>query len=194
MSPEQREAIRDKETFLLALFTEMIQQKRNGTPSAGERVPLKKHETAAPASVQERVAKRAAELRAENSRLTKQQAIARAYDEHPDWYAAECAVQDQQMATLCGFAPDPAADAGLAKIAKDTAHDPPLESFRIQQEIADDLSALHRDLAAQRDAAYHGQVIPAITERELLARYLQTPEGSRQVTRWLTAIDRELGA
>lgn len=78
------------------------------------REAIEKERATAAESVETRVEKAAAELRTTDPSLSPEEAIAKAYEEHPEWYAEECAKTD--VPTGCGGGPtDAEYDEAFAK-------------------------------------------------------------------------------
>lgn len=135
-----------------------------------------------PESVEARVEKRATELRSADVFLTKEAAITKAYEEHPEWYGEEVDAADRSQLTACGMlGPEP----DYTELAKSTETP---ESVKIFHELNVALSAFMNRLIDERHTDLpHGRSAPATSREEALLLFIRGRQGRELAERWPSA-------
>ena len=181
MNSTMHEAIRkgDRELFLAELIRSI-----SAEPPA-ERVSITKRDSP-PESVEARVEKRATELRRTELFLTKEAAITKAYEEHPEWYAEEADAAARSSLPACGvLGPEP----DYTELVKSVVTP---ESTKIFEELNVALSVfMNRMIDEQHTGLPHGHSAPPVTREQALLLFVGTPAGRKLSDSWLEALRAE---
>lgn len=159
------------------------------TKGRAEAAAVTKRETSpALESLETRVTKRAAELRAGDPTLSTAEAITKVYEESPALYQEECAATDCLPAGYGSGPTDEEYETALFKSVETP------ESAKVKRQLDDLIEAELRRLTAERARATGGKSAPISTREEALVRILATTEGRRLRDAWLKAIASERAA